>query len=298
MRNSFIALVLLAASAAAAGQAPQPRPTAKPDEIVVIGRSQADREAQIRAFVRSLADTPGDGPLARFDTTAVCTAAVGLSETHNRAIAARMREVAGAVGIRTAAAGCRPNVLVILTRDKAQMIAALRKRYPVYFRHASGQTVTIPSERGPATAWHLEGKLDRDGQPVVVDRVEGYEVIEATDSPSRLTATARPIFMASVVVIETRALAGLTPVQVGDYAAMRAFARADPARLRASAAPTILTVLEAPMNSAVPETLTQWDLSYLKGFYASSKYASAARQRGEISKRMLRDLGAAPPERK
>lgn len=291
MRKAFIALALLTGSTAAAQQ---PRQAPQPEDVIVIGRSDADREQQIRDFVRSLSDAPGDGPLARFDTAAVCPAAVGLREEHNRTISQRMRRVAQAAGITLAAPGCRPNVLVIVTRDPQAMIAALRKQHPVFFRHASGRPVDIPKQTGSAVAWHLEGRLDRDGVPVVADRIEQYDVIEATDTASRLAAASRPIFMASVVVIDLDALAGLTPVQVADYAAMRAFVRADPARAASSRAPTILTALDAPMGTAVAQTLTSWDLSYLRGYYGSQKLQAASRQRAEIQRRMKKDLDPAP----
>lgn len=84
------------------------------------------------------------------------------------------------------------------------------------------------------------------------------------------------------------ALAGLTLVQLANYAAMRAFARTDPARLAQSAAPTILHVLDAPIGSAVPVTLTQWDLSFLRALYASSANNYATRQRSEM-RRLVRD---------
>ena len=78
---------------------------------------------------------------------------------------------------------------------------------------------------------------------------------------------ARPQFGAAVVVVEGSALAGLTLTQLGDYAAMRAYSGADPARLPSSA-PTILRVVDAPLGSEVPVTMTNWDFSFLRGLYA------------------------------
>ena len=74
----------------------------------------------------------------------------------------------------------------------------------------------------------------------------------------------RPHFIAAVVVVELDALGGLTVTQLADYAAMRAFARTDPRRLKGTGAPTILSAIEAPMNSPVPLTLTEWDLAFLQ----------------------------------
>ena len=287
MRILAIALALLAGTAAAAQTTPPPQQQADPDDIIVVGT--ADRDRQVHDFVGALTAGAPDGPLARFDLTAVCPAAVGLSQASNSAIADRMRAVAREVGIRVAAPGCRPNVLVIFARDNDQMIKAMRKRHPIYFQDAANRPVAIPRQRGPATAWHLEGRIDRSGMPVSTT-LEGVDVVSTPVAPSRLSTAVRPIFMASVVVIELDSVVALTTTQVGDYAAMRAFARVDPARIARTNAPTILTVLEAPMNSLVPQTLTHWDLSYLRALYASAEYQRVARQRREIGQRMTKDL--------
>jgi hypothetical protein len=67
------------------------------------------------------------------------------------------------------------------------------------------------------------------------------------------------MFRKSVLVIQSDALAGLTPTQLADYAAMRSLIRTDPKKLRASSPGTILNILDAPMGASVPITLTEWD---------------------------------------
>jgi len=95
----------------------------------------------------------------------------------------------------------------------------------------------------------------------------------------------------AALVIERRALDGLTTTQLADYAAMRLFARTAPERLAGSTAPTILTIIEAPMGSAVPITLTDWDLAFLRGLYASHNNLYAAEHRSRISRRIANELG-------
>ncbi|MEI9853020.1 MAG: hypothetical protein WDN24_21660 [Sphingomonas sp.] len=206
-----------------------------------------------------------------------------------------MRRVADAARIRLADPGCRPNALVIITRDKEEMIAALRRKYPVLFLDAANESIRIPRQRGPVTAWHLEGRVDRMGSPVPFNEDEGYYVLNTPVTPSRISATMRPIFLGAVVVIEVDALIGLTTTQIADYAAMRAFAKTDPARVRKSKVPTILTVLDAPMDSEVPLTLTQWDMGYLKGLYAAPENHNAYTQLGEIRRGLTRELKEGEP---
>lgn len=162
-------------------------------------------------------------------------------------------------------------------------------------RRPARRAVELAKRPGPTVAWYLEDIVDRNGVGVARFNERGYRVLNSSDSPSRIPPTTRAMTVVSVVVIEQRALAGLTTKQVGDYAAMRAFTRADPAELGETAVPTILTILDAPMDSAVPLTLTHWDLSYLRGFNAIATDRFAPQQHAQIGKQMVGDLERAAP---
>ncbi|NIJ37731.1 hypothetical protein FHR22_002434 [Sphingopyxis panaciterrae] len=297
MRSLTILALALSCAVGAMAQDKPPAPD-KPEksDIIVIGESDRDqRERQVRAFVRDLTDTQGIKPVARFDRDAVCPAAVGLTGAQDDAVTARMRRVAASAQIRLAVPGCRPNALVIFARDKQELVRELLRAHPAYFTGNEERPVELAKRPGPTVAWYLQDVVDRNGVSVSMNDQRGYRILGITDTPSRISPTTRPIIVASVVVIEYRALAGLTTTQVGDYAAMRAFTRADPDRLKKSDAPTILTVLDAPMGSEVPLTLTHWDLAYLRGYNAISADRFAPQQRAEIGKTMLRDLEHAAP---
>lgn len=102
------------------------------------------------------------------------------------------------------------------------------------------------------------------------------------------------------MVVESKALGGLSTTRLADYAAMRALARIDPARIDAPAPSTILRVLDAGADSEVPITLTQWDFSFLKGLHSSPHNLYAPSQRSEIGRVMEREMertdsGKTPP---
>lgn len=286
---------LAAASPTAPAEAQaQPAPPPGPDsDVVVVGRE--DRDRQISDFARDLADVGGGSgradPIPRFDLTRPCPVAVGLSAANNAAIATRMRRVAGAAGIPIAAPGCRPTVLVIVAPDKEEMIRLLRQRYPIFFTNASGTRFEIPPQTGPVTAWHLGGQFDREGNLVDTDGQHSFGVVSSPIGGSLISSAARRVFLAAVVVIEQRAAVGLTTTQIADYATMRAFAGIDPRRLRRTSAPTILTAIEAPADSQVPVTLTEWDLGYLRALYSVAPEHYGQRQLTDIRRQMLRDLG-------
>jgi hypothetical protein len=75
--------------------------------------------------------------------------------------------------------------------------------------------------------------------------------------------------MTSILVVQANALSGLTTTQFADYAALRTFARMDPRQVALPASDTIIKVLDAPMGTAVPESITASDLNYLRGYYSA-----------------------------
>lgn len=249
-----VALVLLPPAAAQeARQAEDDR------DIVVTGI--ADVERQLTDFVGALTQVPNGGQLSRFET-AVCPTVVGIPPAQKDAVVARIRVVAKAAGLAVGGRSCVPNVLLVVTADKRTFLEALRAKHGYYFGEMSRSDIRrLIAEPGPAAAWQVEGPpLNADGQEMATNN--GVAVNRTTRPDSRLSAGARPQFAAAAVVVESKALEGLTTTQLADYAAMRAFTRADPSKLPASA-PTILTILEAPMDSEVPITMTTWALPFL-----------------------------------
>jgi hypothetical protein len=288
MPTSLLPFLAIAGALAADVQQDSSPAASAPGEIVVEG--VRDQDKQIGDFVDALTKAPFMGQLSRFDWR-VCPAAVGLSEVQNKAAAERMRKVAAAAGIPVGEADCRPNVLLLVARDKRAMIEGLKSKYPVYFEGmSSDEFKRMVRDPGPAAAWHVEGRLDADGVEVSRDGLYDYYVVERTDLASRLTTASRPHFLASIVVVDLDALGGLTVTQLADYAAMRAFARTDPARLGKTQAPTILTILDAPANSMVPITMTQWDFAFLKALYGTSPNRTAKSQRNEMKDLVRKEL--------
>jgi hypothetical protein len=282
MVGCLVCAGMVVVSPAAAQEARQP---AGDQEIVVTGN--ADVERQLADFVGALTQVPNGGQLSRFET-AVCPTVVGVSPTRKDAVVGRMKVVARAAGLAVGGSGCVPNVLLVVTGDKRAFLDALRKKHPYYLGGMSTAAVRrLIAEPGPAAAWQVDGPLrNADGREL---QTNGVPLNRTTRPDSRLSAGARPQFAAAAVVVESKALEGLTTTQLADYAAMRAFTRADPSKLPAST-PTILNILEAPMDAEVPITLTDWDLAFLRSFYAAPSNLTAASQRSQIRRGVKRAL--------
>ena len=284
-------LIAIAASLGLQAAPPPQAPQKSTPEIVVQGRRDVER--QVDDFVRVLTDTPMEGQISRFDWS-VCPTVAGLSARQNIEAAERMRAVAEAAGLTVARPGCKANVLVVVADDSKKFVDWLRNKEPRFFESVSAKELDALSRGGPAEAWHVEGRVDADGREVPYDRIRGEYINERTDVPSRLSTDSRPHFTAAIVVLDSHALGGLTVAQLADYAAMRAYARTDPSLLRKASAPSILTILDAPVGSAVPVTLTEWDMAYLKSLYASNGNRLAGQQRQEMKRKMADELKGSP----
>ena len=276
---------VLIALAAQASTAP---PAAEPNSSEIVVQGTRIGKQQIRDFVKSVTDLPYGGQVARFHAAA-CPSAIGLSDAFNAAVVDRMRKVASAAGIKVARAPCTPNVFVIVTGNKKAAVEAIERQYPSYFEGLSSRDVRELAYSGePAVAWQVKSRLSADGD--LLEKPAGTDTyrVEGTFNPSRIRTSTMPTFVASLVVIDIHAAAGLTTTELADYAAMRAFAAADPSRVLRTGVPTILGVLGQPDNAPLPITLTYWDLGLLKALYSTDNAYYARYQRGEME-RVVRD---------
>ena len=270
-------------------------------QLPIVVQGVHDRDKKISNFIRDLTPAPVHGQLSRFDAP-VCPAVAGLTREKADFIVGRMRRVAAAAGIRVAKEGCDANVILIVAPDKNRLLTQLERYRPEYFpaSWSSWHIHELEHDPSPVAAWQFEGEFWADGR-LIDDGFTGSGIApseigmlqKTTEPQSRLKPSARPAFMTSVVVVQASALDGMTTTQLADYAAMRAFVRTDPEKLRSSTADTILSVIDAPMGSSVPITLTAWDLSFLKAFYASNKNSYAEYQRSEMKRLMKRELDKA-----
>lgn len=212
-------------------------------------------------------------------TLPVCPAVYGLAPEQAAFVANRMRQIAVAAGIPRANQPCDANAIVIVTSNKPETIKRLEQKQTYFPREWSKDQIhALEADPSPATAWQLEGLLTPDGirvaemsDPSLVDPVDPGPLLAATPPTSLPASRMRPSIkrdlMTSVLVVDAKAMSGLTTTQFADYAAMRTFAQTDPRRTSLSPSDTILKVLDAPMGTAVPMSVTAQDLQFLKAYY-------------------------------
>jgi hypothetical protein len=290
---SAAALIALPAGPAAAQDQSPPQ-----SGIPIVVQGTRVGEQQLRDFVRAATNVPSTGQVGRFHEP-VCPVAIGLLPAQTARVSERMRKVAAAAGMRVARSPCTPNIFVIVAQDKNAAIDEIVRHFPAYFGDMSpGEVRAITSAPGPAVAWQARSRLSADGEAVEKAAGSSFYRIRTSSNPSRIRSASMPTFVASIVVIDLQAAAGLTLTELADYAAMRTFAATDPDRILRTGAPTILGVLGQPDDRLLPLTLTHWDMAYLKALYSTDNAYYASYQRGDIEaamKAQLEHSGATQP---
>ncbi|HMC93072.1 MAG TPA: hypothetical protein VKI45_11485 [Allosphingosinicella sp.] len=285
MKRRF-ATLFAAAALAAPAWAQQP----EPDQPQIVVEGRRDQDKQIRELLKALPPVPINGHFARFERAA-CPAVIGVSAQSKPALVARMRLVAKAAGAPVGKPDCAANVLVIVTPDKVRLLEQLERRFPDYLGDISHWGVNrLKKTPGRTLLWNVQESLTAEGRPPNDSSPDGVPVNRTFEHASRLTDMAHPALTGSVLVIETKALVGLTAVQIADYAVMRTLTGIDPARVPQDSPQSILKVLDAPMGGETPITVTRWDVAFLRSFYSANTSLYAPAQRGEITAAMLKDL--------
>lgn len=276
-------LVLLAALALS-GAAPPAPPPAQSD-VTVTGR-KADKPATVREFVTQITRPSGE-QLARFHRR-VCPAVLGLADGPALMIEQRIRRTAAAAGARvTASRKCDANLVLIIAEDGGKLVENMRSFRPAWLAGLSpGDIRRLVDEPSPARAWTVASLTNEDGvamgqtglnEAAALQNVGTMRVMSA----SIINLPTRASIDGSVIVIDRKAVVGLSLAQIADYAAMRGLAwTRPPAEARIG---TILGLFDADA-AARPRQMTATDLAYLKSLYRSSGRSSAVAERNRIAR--------------
>lgn len=296
-KHAVACLAALLLSGIASAQAV---PGGDDQDIVVVGHNQTSR---INRFVQQLTPAPIGSQLATF-IDPVCPTVLGLSKADDERVEQRIRRVAAAIGAPVAKPQCTTNLYVLVGGDKAETIAGLRKQFPGLVGGVAGSLMRrLAKAPGPVAAWQVVDQIGSDGMQTSSVQTEAGSApvrgVFTVGSPSRLVRMTRPFVLGSVLVVEAKALEGVTTRQLADYAVMRTLAPTDTTRTAALPVDSIIKLFDgAAAPDAAPPSVTWWDFAFLKSLYASSNDVVASQQRGQIGRKMAKELAKVPPDEK
>lgn len=281
-------LGLFAPIAAAAQTSPPPTPETPVEGIVVLGMPLRD---QVETFVDEVtAPPPGRGPARWNERAGVCVGVINLERVAAQAMADRVSDIAGDLGLRIGEPGCSPNIVIIATDDAPGLTRAMVERSPNAFRPdyaGAARSVReldlfVASDR-PVRWWHVALPVVGENGPPAV-RLPGRDAPFVPGS-GRLTTEVRNRLLRAYVIVDLDQAEGLTLRQLSDYVAMVALVQIDP-DAKVGAFSTILNVVADPSSAA---ELTDWDHAYLSAFYdVELNQQNPAAQAGAIASDMYR----------
>lgn len=259
--------------------------------------------SQVDDFVRKLTPAHQD-QLERFEE--VCPAVIGLSPDLANEITSRIRQVAYAVSATVAKPNCSPNLVLQVVHDKRTAIQQLRDALPGLFSEMSSADLRKMVETpGPTAAWHLSSRLGADGMPLAAIRVrrtdgsnDAVPLVRSMSFLSRVNMQVIRKFDTALVIVEARALDQVDTRQLADYTAMRALASTGYADANLPARSILQLFNEGTTPLEAPESVTWWDVAFLKSLYRSSNRVEASDQRAQISKMMASELNRVPVEQR
>ena len=265
-------LALITALAGAAGQAAPP-PAAQSDPIIVEGEKPQSEQA-LTDLARDIAGNPRPRrPLARFEQP-LCLMVAAADADLARAVAERIIENARAARVPVRGNGCKPNALLTFSEDAQAQLRDVRASGRRLFAGLSAREIDAAlGARDPVYVFQASKQSSNTGEPIVHSpEAFGSGGIPGPQnkiwSAGRLKRDIREDMLAALVVVDNAAVAGLTPVQIADYASLRLLAptgEVDVAEAGVDAPRTIMTLFAA--TESAPQGMTRFDRAYLRALY-------------------------------
>ncbi|MFV3129535.1 hypothetical protein [Niveispirillum sp. KHB5.9] len=258
-------------------------------EIVV----EAPGEAQLQGFVGEALSHSHKKQLARWHRP-ICATLRGFVGGQEQRFARRLQEAAAIAGLEQAPAGCRPNVIVLLTNDPDRLVDLMLVKHARIFAPAPLSAVRRDLGRGGAARfWYLTISNNAQGNTPDIMDVSGTSVASlmrvAPGNASRIGMATRADMFRSLVVLDEKGLRGLPLEAVADHVALRLLGRID--ETERTPVPSVLNLFQP--GGFRPMAMTDWDRALLRELYTAPVGADADRQRRQIARRLVETAGDA-----
>jgi hypothetical protein len=280
--SAFLAALTALAPAPAQAAAPPPDRA-----IVVEGVRDVKRAAS--DYLDKVLPPVWEAEIGRFEDP-LCPKVIGLPDALKDEVIGRIAMVAEVAGIPVNPAKCSPNLLIIVVDDKKALIEGMRREKESYLYGLGSERVTkLENAPGSVAAWQITDVIGADGMPLRVDG-DGFPRLFTTVPPSRVVTTTRKRLLAGIVVLEQRGLVGVTTRQLADYALMRLLTTIQ-TRERPAPASSVLSLFNDGVKAeAAPESLTWWDLAFLRALRDTRSDLVPDAQRDEIRAEIVKEM--------
>jgi len=199
-------------------------------------------------------------PLPRFEMP-LCPGVSGLKTDAAEMMVSRIRANAARVDIELAKPNCSPNLVVAFVDDGRALLSKIAEtRRERFCTLSASEQAEILAEDAPVRVWN---EIVVVGPTAHVRRCR-WHVPSKSGGPSQMFLPTRRDIVSALVVFERDAVAGMTLVQLADYATMRGLSHTRSAT-GDEPMPTILSLFAE--GAQATEELTIFDLGYLRSLY-------------------------------
>jgi hypothetical protein len=228
------------------------------------------------AAARVFGGADRDVPLARFEDP-LCPGIVGVALDSARDMVSLIRENATELGLPVAdSETCEPNLVVAVLDDPRAYADRLRTERPYLFTDLGRrEQEAFFDAAGPARSWARVLTRTRDGLPVYQSNgLTAPEEATVMAAHSKIYVPTRRDIVWAIVLLDRKAVQGMTVMQVADYATMRGLSN-DAAEQLSSPRDSILTLFDTD-PAARPRGLTRSDHILLQTLYSTLPNIPAA----------------------
>ncbi|MFN3837726.1 MAG: hypothetical protein ACK4MI_08445 [Brevundimonas sp.] len=296
---AFLAVGMIGTSSGAQ-QANQDAQAAEVDAIEVVGSRQTIQR-QAEEFVQEVGRAPDNAALARWGSK-VCVGVVNLNSPYGRLVADRVSAVALDLGLNVGESGCRPNLMIIFASDAGDVARALvshdrRGFMPDLPNSNLGDKALADfqtSER-PVRWWHVSAAVELDTGAPIASSTSGDSTAPVVNvrQMSLLKTGIREDLQRVVIVVDANRVRPANLASVADFVAFIAMAQVDP-DVDVDDKPSILSLFS---GNPTTDSLTSWDIAYLRSLYRAAPDRRVLRQQGrEIARTMVDGLLDAPSQ--
>lgn len=275
-------------------------------EIIVEGYTEKD----VRSFLRRALVTTGNVVARR--STPICIGIDNAPESLSEPIRRRILANLAALGIETAAPGCRANAVIVFHPDAHAFVNWLARKdggtaFSAFYRPEKRRLIDPVRQ---AYAWHhipAEAQRLRNSEQApggLGGDAIGFPPVSMDTTRGRImTATTAAESTYSFAVIDSDAIVGLTHDQVADWLTMQMLVETRPqdgdtdASDAGAGASSILGLFTATgHNPAAPPELSRLDRAILAQIYGgTSNFLKGAIRQG-AARRLLAETAAAEAE--
>lgn len=237
--------------------------------------------ADAAAVARTVAGDPeARRPLAKLRNP-LCLVVAAEDEAFARTVAERIVDNARAAGIRMRQEGCSANALVNFTDDARAQLQGVREDGRKLFRRMSEKEIDAAlAARDPAYVFQAVEWTPRLGEG---DAFVGVSGSGDNWTKERSYLRTPEDLVTTMVVVDSKAVAGFSPVQLADYVTLRLLAPTGEVAADHPAAPrTILSLFAAPQTA--PTEMTAFDRTYLRTLYKMPRTAFAEEVLNEVAR--------------